>query len=164
MICDNKSVGVIIEDEAGNLLLLRRGRYPVGIAPVAGHVDSHGSPVQAALDEVQEELGLNIQPEDLRATKIQSRRVENVCRRVGGTHHDWWVFKAHKFSGELHPDEEETLGARWYSPEELRKLAAKARALENGSLGDEEFAADPGLEKVWLDFLVELGYLPSPEK
>src|ERR1035437_1284536 len=125
MICDNKSVGVIIEDKAGNLLLLRRGRYPVGIAPVAGHVDGHGSPVQAALDEVQEELGLTIQPEDLQATKIQSRRVENICRRVGGTHHNWWVFKASKFSGQLLPDEEETLGARWYSPEELQYLGAK---------------------------------------
>lgn len=171
MVCDNKSVGVIIEDNDGNVLMLKRARFPIGISPVAGHVDDHGSPEQTATDEVQEELGLNVRPEDLLATEIQSRRVDNQCRRPGGDHHYWWVYKAKKFSGELHPDKDETLGARWYSPEELRGLANRTQVLEDGLYHEEKLTSpsglpyfstqrnEPGLERVWLDFLTELGYL-----
>jgi len=42
--CDNKAVGVLIFDKDDRMLLLKRGRYPMGYAPVAGHIDDHGVP------------------------------------------------------------------------------------------------------------------------
>ena len=71
--CDNKSVGVIIQNPEGEVALLRRAKFPVGMAPVAGHVDEHGSPEQAAIDEAAEEVGLHISLSGLRSTIIQAR-------------------------------------------------------------------------------------------
>ena len=96
-ICDNTSVGVIIRGSGGKYALLKRAKFPVGIAPVAGHIDDHGSPVQAALDEAEEELGLIIEPSDLMPTEIAARRVDNVCSREGGGHHIWSVYEAEQF-------------------------------------------------------------------
>src|SRR5487761_1087297 len=91
-ICDHTSVGVIIHDQMGSLALLKRAKFPVGIAPAAGHIDDHGSPEQAARDEVYEELGIKVT--DLAKTSISNRRVENKCRREGGDYHYWYVFEA----------------------------------------------------------------------
>ena len=157
--CDNMSVGVIIQNSEGKIALLKRARFPVGIAPPAGHVDDHGSPKQAALDEVREELGLIIAPDNLRPTGIQERKVNNQCRRPGGDHHVWWVYEANEFSGELVPDPEETKGADWYDATQLQSLADRTKAFRAGSVPADEWGANPGLEEIWLDFLVELGYV-----
>jgi len=63
-LCDNKSVGVIVQNDGGDILLLHRARFPFGMAPPAGHIDDHGSPEQAAVTEVFEEVGLTL-PIDL---------------------------------------------------------------------------------------------------
>jgi len=160
-VCDHKSVGIIIEDHSGNLLLIRRGRYPVGIAPVAGHIDNHGGPTQAAINEVREEIGLTIHADDLQATTIQNRDVGNRCRRLGGDHHHWWVYKTSSVEGELQLDKDEASDACWYSQGEVRELARRTQSLRDGSLTEEDFTEDPGLEPVWLDFLTELGYLTA---
>lgn len=41
-ICDNSSVGVIVNDRFGRYLVFDRNAYPPG-APCAGHVDEHGT-------------------------------------------------------------------------------------------------------------------------
>jgi NUDIX domain len=64
--CDNTSVGVVIRDAEGRFALLKRAKFPVGIAPAAGHIDDHGSPEQAALDEVREELGIVLTLDELK--------------------------------------------------------------------------------------------------
>jgi 8-oxo-dGTP pyrophosphatase MutT (NUDIX family) len=157
-ICDNKSVGVIIERD-GKIALLKRAKFPIAIAPPAGHIDDHGSPEQAAIDEVNEELGLVIASVDLKPTAIANRRVENRCRREGGDHHFWWVFQADKTLGELKPSEDETQGAGWYTREELQELASRAKSLLAADAPQEDWQQNPGLEPVWLDFLSELGYV-----
>src|SRR5690625_4332025 len=59
--CCGTSVGVIATDAADRTLMITRGWYPVGIAPVAGHVaDAHTDPAAALVAEVREETGLEV--------------------------------------------------------------------------------------------------------
>lgn len=156
--CDNLSVGVIIRDLEGKIALLKRAKFPVGIAAPAGHVDDHGSLEQTAIQEVQEELGLTIHKSGLHKV-IDNLRVENQCRRPGGDHHAWTVFETADFSGKLQPSEDETKGARWYTPSEIQQLADRTKAYQTGNISEEEWQAEPGLEEIWLNFLQRLGIL-----
>jgi len=157
-VCDNQSVGVIIED-GDKIAFLKRANFPIAIAPPAGHVDDHGSPEQAAMDEVNEEVGLTIAPGDLLQTAIYGQRVNNPCGRAGGDHHVWWIFRATTFEGTLTPDPEETQGAGWYTREQIQELAGKTKRFQKGEITDEQWQKDPGLEEVWLDFMTSLGYV-----
>lgn len=151
--CDNKSVGIIIENQDGDILLLDRARYPFGLAPPAGHVDGHGSPEQTAVDETYEESGLIVSTSDL-VKLISDRRLSNTCRRPGGDHHDWTVFLARNFSGTLRANHKETLGAQWYSRKRLGELACATRLRTT-----EPQRGDAVLEQIWLDMFVELGFV-----
>ena len=155
--CDNRSVGVVINDDLDRTALLQRARFPIGIAPPAGHVDEHGSPEEAALAEVHEEVGLTLAIGGLVKTHIQGRRVANRCRRPGGDYHDWWVYTATVPAAGLQPDAVETMGAGWYSAAELQKLADRYEAYRNGSIGEDAWQVEPGLEPVWYEFISELG-------
>lgn len=155
--CDYTSVGVVVHDSAGRFALLRRAKFPIGIAPAAGHIDDHGSPEQAALAEVREELGLTLH--ELKKTAIYNRRVENRCRRPGGSYHIWYIYEATTSEIILRPDADETKGARWYDRTELQDLAERTRAYHAGKVGEADWAANPGLEEVWLPFMEELEYV-----
>lgn len=157
--CDNTSVGVIVTNSLHEVALLRRAKFPIAIAPPAGHEHPHGSPEHAAIAEVYEEIGLTIAISALRRTAIQKRRVDNQCRRPGGDHHLWSVFTANEFSGQIEPSPDETRGARWYPPREVEHLAERTRRLEAGHVSQEAWNREPGLEAVWLGFFAELGYV-----
>ena len=159
--CDNHSVGVILTNENDELALLTRGRFPIGIAPPAGHIDEHGSPEQAAIDEVMEEVGVRLSLESLHKTIIRTRRVENICRRIGGDHHVWTIYHAAVAQAELHPDPDETRGAAWYSQDEVQKLADRTRKYRMGVVNQREWVRQPGIEPVWVDFFAELGYITT---
>ena len=158
-ICDNTSVGVVIQDRNGKLALLERARWPVGIAPVSGNIDDHGSPERAAIEEVEEEVGLITTKESLKKTKFQNHYLPNACRRTGGDHHTWWVYEVNDFAGEIRPSPDETKGASWYDRPQVQELADRTKALRAGTISQEEWEAPPGLEGLWLDFLAELGYV-----
>ncbi len=156
--CDNTSVGVIIERD-DKIALLKRAKFPIGIAPPAGHIDEHGNPEQAAVNEVREELGLIIAISGLQRTAITNRRVDNICRRSGGDHHNWWVYTTSQAEGELAPSIEETKGAAWYNISVVQALADRTQAFEREELTPDEWEQNPGLEPVWRDFFHELGYV-----
>ncbi len=158
--CDNLSVGVIMERK-DSVALLRRAKFPIAVAPPAGHVDEHGSLEMAAIAEVREELGLTISLRGLIRTPIVQRTVSNRCRRPGGDHHDWTVFRAAEFSGSLRPSVTETKGAGWYDKDQLQWLADRTKAFEQGAVTAEQWQREPGLEGVWADFMTELGYLEA---
>lgn len=158
-LCDYTSVGTIIKDKQGRYALMKRAKFPIGIAPSAGHIDDHGTPEQAAITEVEEELGLIIEPADLQPTAIVRRRINNHCSRSNGDHHFWTVYAADKFSGDIRPDPTETKGAHWYTQDEIQALAERTRAFRAGNVPQADWEANPGLEEIWLDFLVELGYI-----
>ena len=150
--CDNKSVGVILKNK-DDILLLDRARFPFGLAAPAGHIDEHGGPEDAAVNEVFEEVGIVIARSSL-VKVIDNRRVENVCRRVNGDYHIWNVYTAETDTREIRASEEETRGAMWYPPERLQAIANRTKEISSR----EEKIGSQVLELIWLDFFVELGY------
>lgn len=157
-LCDHQSVGVIIDDRFGRTLLLTRAKPPKGRAPIAGHVDEHGLPREAAHAEAFEEAGL----EGLALLQVAEGHLPNVCRRPPShSRHDghyWTIFKGNvgdrtdtKFS------DDETHGGGWYTMDELQQLADQT-IVAIGAGTD-----DIGLEPVWLHWLHELGYIRVAE-
>jgi hypothetical protein len=59
----------------------------------------------------------------------------------------------------MEPDPVETQGASWYNPDQLQALADRTKALQAGQIDQDDWATNPGLEEVWLDFFTELGYV-----
>lgn len=144
--CDHTSVGVLIYDHEGCLLLIERGTFPFGMAAPAGHVDDHSSYEEAAIAEVREEVGL--EATDLRL--VAEGRRENPCRRVHGTWHYWKIFEA-KVTGQIALSEREAKRFEWCD---------RDRLVELGLLEPNSEAA--GIEGVWLDWLNDLKVLPEP--
>jgi len=152
--CDGNSVGVVPRDPDGRILMITRNLAPSGIAPIAGHVCDEIPTLThlgAAIVETQEEVGLTVWPEDL--ALIYARDLPNRCRRIPAPSlsHDWRVFSATRWTGELTPSERETRGARWYELAEVQALAERTVAYAHGDVTEKEWQAEPGLEPVWCD-------------
>ncbi|MHC5701947.1 NUDIX hydrolase [Streptomyces tirandamycinicus] len=157
-LCDHASVGVLISSPSG-LLVFERATPPVGIAPVAGHVDQHGGPEQTARDEVTEEVGLTVTHLHL----LMDQWRPNRCRRTpsGPVGHHWWIFQA-EVSGSLCPSPREVRAPQWIHPDQLQQHALRTAAYANGCLNREEFEREPGLEPVWCRFLHDLELVTLP--
>ena len=99
---DHAAVGVLISSPDG-LLVFERARPPAGIAPVAGHVDQHGGPEQAARIEVAEEVGVTVSEPRYFASQSwpfpHSLMVAFTVRWTGG---------------EIVPQPDEIEDARWF--------------------------------------------------
>lgn len=143
---------MLISSPAG-ILVFERATAPVGIAPVTGHVDQHGSPEQSARAEVTEEAGLAVT--DLRLKLARWR--PNRCRRpaIGEVGHQWWVFQA-RVTGQLNPSVREVRAPRWAHLNQLQKYAQRTAAYAAGRISEAEFTVRPGLEPVWARFLHDL--------
>ncbi|MFE0270458.1 NUDIX domain-containing protein [Nocardiopsis alba] len=155
--CCGTSVGVLVFDKArAQMLMIKRGTLPAGIAPVAGHaLDEHASYEAAAYAEVAEEIGLTVTGlSRLTAGGHHPGR----CRRQGSTGHTWRLYEA-TVEGDLAPSEREVADVRWYPLSELQALADRTGAWAAGQISGDEFAADPGLEPVWVHWLHALGYV-----
>lgn len=157
-LCDHASIGVLITSPAG-LLVFERVRPPAGVAPVAGHVDQHGSPERAAHAEVAEEVGLAVTSLRLVLTAWRT----NPCRRPTADRvgHRWWIYRA-EASGQIRPSADEVRAPRWRHPDQLQQLACSTVAYAEGQLSEEQFTANPGLEPVWVRFLHELHLVTLP--
>jgi ADP-ribose pyrophosphatase YjhB (NUDIX family) len=155
--CDNTSVGVIITNEAGDYLMFERNTFPPGIAPVAGHVDTHGTVRDAAEAEVREEVGLTV----VLLSEITTGWRSNRCRRLPGPRgvgHHWAIFHA-VVTGDLALSARETRNARWITATDLQALADRTSAYAFGFVTDADFAAHPGLEPVWGQWLDATGVI-----
>jgi len=136
--CPNGSVGVIIENSLGHILLIDRATFPYGYAAPAGHTEIGEAPEDAARREVVEEVGLTLQ--DL--TLVWRGVIQNPCRR-GYDEHEWWVYRAKAPElARVRIDKNAARSARWVNLEDLATLAA----------------VPPGLEKVWQEHFKRLGY------
>lgn len=165
-LCDRISVGVIIEGsddsefagEADTILMFNRVKAPVGVAPVAGHLDGHGNIIATAFDEADEEVSLRLY--ELRSV-IEGRWRDNVCSRQRGqgkAGHTWWVERAYGI-GVPKAKHDESANLHWYHRDEIHDLALRTHMYAHGLVSDEEWLAQPGLEPVWAAFLVEGGFL-----
>jgi 8-oxo-dGTP pyrophosphatase MutT (NUDIX family) len=157
--CDHAAVGVLISSPAG-LLVFERARPPAGIAPVAGHLDQHGGPEQAARTEVAEEVGLTVTSLHLLTTVWRHNRCRRPTRdRVG---HYWSIYRA-QVSGQIRPSAQEVRAPRWLHSDQLQQQAHRTAAYAEGRLTEEQFTAKPGLEPVWVRFLHELQLVTLPD-
>lgn len=158
--CCKTSVGIIILDETrSQVLMIRRGTAPAGIAPVAGHaLDEHASYETAAREEVAEEIGLT-------TTALTRLTIGGFhpgrCRRTGSTGHTWQLFEA-QVVGDLDPSEREVAAVDWWEIADLQALAERTAAWAQGQITTDEFATDPGLEPVWCHWMSELGLVELP--
>ncbi|MFF7526620.1 NUDIX hydrolase [Streptomyces pseudovenezuelae] len=152
--CDNTSVGIVITEHQGRYLMFDRATFPPGTAPVAGHIDNHGTAEDAARAEVEQELGLTVT--GLRNVTGSWRN--NPCRRLPGTRgtgHDWTIYQA-TVTGDLTPSAREAKNVRWLTPYALQELADRTVAYAQGRLTDAEFKAAPGIELVWMQWLAHI--------
>ena len=171
-VCDHTSVGVVARDDQGRILMIKRKKYPFGVALPSGHCDGKDYSL-ACFDEFETETGLKITGAPHPVT-LKSPRKDLLCRR-GGQYHYWQIFEV-DWSGRLSRDKNETLGAGWYAPDEIRLLAEKTkeylRKLKLSAQAEEvswqkslkesvekEWQADPGLEVVWYEFFKELNVI-----
>ena len=156
--CCGTSVGAIVRDEEGALLMVERGWYPTGIAPVAGHVlDAHTDAAAALAAEVAEEVGLTVTSHRV----LWQGWLPNLCASPPALplpgHH--WTVATATATGTLRPAAGETRGAAWYTPEQVRALAARTLAYARGQVSEAEWEARPGLEPVWCHLLTTAGLL-----
>jgi ADP-ribose pyrophosphatase YjhB (NUDIX family) len=151
-VCDHTSVGMIVRNHTGDILLIERKKPPYGFAAPAGHVDGDDSYEVAARRELQEEVGLDAGALQL----VIDQDVDNPCRRQDGTWHHWKVYEV-VASGTLRPSQDETKQAYWASPEELKRLTTRTRQFLAGTIPEAEWDRSPGLEPVWYEHFQQLG-------
>lgn len=158
--CDNTSVGILIQRANGDCLMFDRATFPAGVAPAAGHIDDHGTATDAAFAEVEEELGLTV---TCMTSGLLSAWRGNRCRRAPGPKgvgHQWDLFTA-EVRGELNPSARETRNVRWITKTGLQALTNRTAAYAAGEVGEVEFAASPGIEPVWVQWLVAAGLVSA---
>lgn len=151
--CCGTSVGAIIRRPAPDgggweYLLIGRAWWPLGWAPVAGHVyDHHADPFDAVKAETWEEAGLTL----VSAVLLDTVHLGNLCQAPPAhtPGHRWWVYLVDA-TGELRPDMVETTGARWVHEDEVRRMAAATVAHAAGG-GHARDLAPTALEAVWCE-------------
>jgi 8-oxo-dGTP pyrophosphatase MutT (NUDIX family) len=107
--------GVVLQDEQSRYLLVQEKRpdvYGLWNLP-AGHTDEGESPQQAAVREAKEEVGFDVEligDEPLVSTfdKYKKSQLNSFIARIIG--------------GELMPQGEELLDARWFTIQEVEEL------------------------------------------
>ena len=149
-VCDHKSVGMLVWQD-DKLLLIERAKFPFGFAPPAGHVDDDPTFEEAAVRELQEEVGLTA--EEL-ALRIEGRK-DTKCRRPEGDWHYWKMYDVQS-SGEIKRSEDETKQVGWYSKEEIKALAKRTEQYLNKEITEVEWESAPGLELVMYQWFTEL--------
>ncbi len=174
--CNNTSVGQIIRD-GEKIVVIERANYPEAYALPAGHVDDTDVDFSHAMTrELQEEAGILVLENKL----VFKEDIDNPCKRAGGSHHLWEVYKAVRWSGTLKAGDD-AKKADWFKPEELKKIAQRTEyfmkkygipydrvselTIAIFGKNPEDKATDPewkeemGLEPVWYYILKKVGII-----
>lgn len=99
-------------------MLIDRATPPYGWAGVAGHVDQGETPLQAAIREVKEETGYDLQSPKMVIDEFVDW---NWCG-AGVTGHQWYVYQG-TVSGQPKIQEKEVKAMSWHKPSDLKKLS-----------------------------------------
>ncbi len=110
-LCPGKSVGAVIRDKDGAILVLYRKKRPLGLALPAGHINEGETPPDAMQREVYEETGLEVK----RYREVLHGTFPNPCSRTDAAGksydgHEWWVYEVVEWSGVprlMEPDKHE---------------------------------------------------------
>lgn len=111
------AVFLIVKDEGGRMLVERRqntGYMDNKLQPPAGHLDGGESATEAIAREAMEELGITVEPEDL--------KFKHVEHNPGRTNHKEYIylfFEAQRFSGDIIINEPHKCSEQlWLTPTE----------------------------------------------
>jgi 8-oxo-dGTP pyrophosphatase MutT (NUDIX family) len=111
------SVAVLVWDDDGRLLLVREAMTGLW-QTIGGAVEPDESPHEAALREAQEEAGVSLRIERIRA--VVGGPQFRLCYPNGDlVGYVPTVFDARVLAGTPCPDGEETIEVSWFSPREL---------------------------------------------
>ena len=129
---NQKLIATVLFIKDGQLLLFRDAIRPERLKPAGGKVEAGESFLQAAVREVQEELGIVLAPTDLQAIHLADFFWQDV-------HHVTAIFLAKQWAGELinkEPTEHSELV--WVPLENLplAMLAPLREAIKKGLAGE----------------------------
>ncbi|MFI6513633.1 Pycsar system effector family protein [Streptosporangium sp. NPDC050855] len=147
--CDNRRVGVVLDAGAGRWLMLPSAN---GITGLTGHVDFHLTPEEAARALVADALDLTLPGLELVTSTWRGDHCERLAGNDSPTGHNWYLYRAQV--------DIETLGIRQlqalrcYTAEQLKERASRTALYASLHLSDAEFAADPGIAPVWVEWLI----------
>lgn len=114
----HKSVGAIIKNEANQILMIDRAKFPYGWAGPAGHIDEGEKPEEALFREVKEEVNLEVLDYKL----LYHEYIEwNECSR-GVKGHDWYFYEIIKWKGEAVKEDMEAKEVKWMRIEDIKKI------------------------------------------
>jgi len=118
------SVGAIIKNDKGEILMIDRLKQPFGWACPAGHIDEGEEPLEALLREVKEETGLDmvscVEHRINYSSDDYSDAPQETCSR-GIDFHMWFIYDV-VASGELIFKADEVKAIKWCSVEEIKTL------------------------------------------
>jgi mutator protein MutT len=112
----HKSVGAIIKNEEGKMLMIDRAAPPLFWACPAGHIDEGENPEQAMTREVSEEVGLEVKKHKLLFHEFVDW---NECNK-GVRGHDWYVFEVLEWEGKIKISQREVKETAWLNEEEIK--------------------------------------------
>lgn len=109
--------------EKGRTLLIYHRKIRMWLPP-GGHIDPHELPCEAAVREVREETGLEVEllspPSDLGSVKVLSQPVCILLEPISEGHeHIDLIYFGRVRGGELEACREETDGVRWCDAQDL---------------------------------------------
>lgn len=114
-----KSIGVIVKNKDGEIILLDRRKGVLGWACPAGHIDSEESAEVWRDRELAEETGIVLAGE---VELVLRADINNACKRGFGEH-EWFVYSAKADDDRLELKEPEShKGIGWFKPEEIKGL------------------------------------------
>ena len=114
------SVTGLVFDGDGRILLVRHSNGGVWVAP-GGAIDPGETPQDAVAREVWEETGLHVKP--IRLCGVFAGPEFHVQYTNGDeVSYVMAVFECDRIDGQLHPDEDEVLEARFFAPSELQSV------------------------------------------
>ena len=114
-----KSVGVVVWNKDGDILLLDRCKGTLGWAGPAGHLENGEDYLGAFRRELLEETGIQVNDS---AKLVLYTDINNACTR-GSDAHEWCVFAMRATSDHVElkePDKHKGIG--WFSPDEVDAL------------------------------------------
>lgn len=159
-ICNHTSVGMMVFNAQHHLLLIERKKYPYGYACPAGHVNTGETYEHAAIRELREEVGLVA----VHLGCVLDTTVDIACRRPSGDWHRWKIYRV-QTTGEVNRNLRETKQAGWFDLSIIEALASKTERYRTGTIPEQRWREQPGLEPVWYDFLTTMGIIqPNKER
>jgi len=112
------SVGIIIKDDSGKILMIDRKVYPYGWGCPAGHADKEETPEMAIKREAKEEVGLKIKDVKL---LYEEYIPWNECVK-GERGHYWYVYTALDWKGKEIRNKREVKDLQWIPLHQIKNL------------------------------------------